>query len=191
MSQVVNLECSCGTVKGTVKIVEKSYFHVHCLCCDCQNFSDKLKNKERILDKHGGSELFQTYPNLVAINQGQDKIGCLQLKEKGLLRWYTTCCNMPLANTMGSYKIPFVGLSVKLMKFIDENDKNSAIGPVTLKAFGKYSIGDKPVDTHERFPLSYMPKILLFMIKGMFKKSYKPSPFFKQKNPIINPERIY
>ena len=60
------------------------------------------------------------------------------------------------------------------------------LGPVTLKAFGKYSIGEMPKDVHAKFPISFMPKILGFMLKGMFKKKHSPSPFFKGKDPIVN-----
>ena len=44
------------------------------------------------------------------------------------------------------------------------------LGPVTMKAFGKYSIGEIPKDAHLKFPISYMPKILGFMLKGIFGK---------------------
>ncbi len=185
MSNIVPLECLCGSVKGKLNVVPDSFFHVHCLCCDCQDFASHLNNKEKILDEHGGSELFQTYPVFMEITAGQDNIGCIQLREKGLYRWHTTCCDMPLANTMSSSKIPFVGVSVKLMKFANEQEKMEVLGPVTMKAFGKYSIGEIPKDAHLKFPISYMPKILGFMLKGIFGKKNTPSPFFNGKEPVV------
>ena len=184
MSNIVELECLCGTVKGKIKVVPRSFFHVHCLCCDCQKFASHLNNEENILDEHGGSELFQTYPDFMEITEGQDKICGVQLRHKGLYRWHTTCCNMPLANTMNSSKIPFVGVSVKLMKFANEQEKIETLGPVTMKAFGKYSIGEMPKDAHPRFPILFMPKILGFMLKGMLRKKNSPSPFFNGKEPV-------
>jgi hypothetical protein len=185
VSHIVELECSCGEVKGTIKVVPGSFFHVHCLCIDCQKFASVLNNEKNILDKHGGSELFQTYPCFMEITQGQDKIGCLQLSPKGLYRWHTQCCTMPLANTMSSSKIPFVGVSVKLMKFSSPQEKAEIIGPVTVKAFGKYSKGDMPKDAHAKFPISAMPKILAFMLKGMLRGKNAPSPFFNGKDPVV------
>lgn len=185
MSNIVALECLCGTVKGKLEVVPGSFFHVHCFCCDCQNFASYLNNKEKILDKHGGSELFQTYPAFMEISEGKDKIGCVQLREKGLYRWHTTCCDMPLANTMSSSKVPFVGVSVKLMKFSNEQEKMEMLGPVSMKAFGKYSVGEMPTDAHPGFPISYMPRILGFMLKGIFKKKNNPSPFFNGKEPMV------
>jgi len=184
MSNVVNLRCACGTVKGKLKIVPGSYFHVHCLCCDCQSFASYLKKEENILDEHGGTELFQTYPEYMEITEGSENIGCIQLREKGLYRWHTTCCNMPLANTMASPKIPFVGISAKLMQFGNEKEKTEVLGPVTMKAFGKYSKGDMPKDAHPKFPISYMPKIIGFMLKGMLGKKNIPSPFFRNGEPV-------
>ena len=184
MSNVVNLSCACNTAKGTLKVVDGSFFHVHCLCCDCQSFASYLRNEENILDEHGATELFQTYPAYMEITEGQENIGCVQLRKKGLYRWHTTCCNMPLANTMTSPKIPFVGISVKLMQFNSEHEKLEALGPITMKAFGKYAKGEMPQDAHPKFPVSFMPKIVGFMIKGMFGKKNIPSPFFRQSEPV-------
>lgn len=185
MSNIVPLECSCKTVKGSLKVVPGSFFHVQCLCCDCQSFASHLNNQEQILDEHGGTELIQTYPAYMKIIEGHDKVACVQLHEKGLYRWYTECCNMPLANTMASSSVPFVGVSVKLMKFNNEQEKVKLLGPITMKAFGKYAVGEMPRDAHLRFPLSYMPKILTFMLKGMFTLKNSPSPFFNKKEPIV------
>ncbi len=185
MSKIVDLECFCGAVKGRVNIVPGAYFHVHCFCCDCQSFASYLNNKEKILDEHGGSELFQTYPSLMEITEGLDKIDCVQLRDKGLFRWHTKCCNMPLANTMSSSKSPFVGMSVKLMQFADEQEKMEVLGPVTMKAYGKYAIGEMPKDVHPKFPISYIPKIITFMLKGRLGKKNDPSPFFREGEPVV------
>lgn len=184
MSKIVELRCLCGEVKGKVNVVPGSFFHVHCLCCDCQSFASHLDNEEKILDEHGGTELFQTYPSFMEITEGQDNIGCMQLGDKGLYRWHTACCHMPLANTMSSSKTPFVGVSVKFMQFINDQEKMKVLGPVTMKAFGKYAIGEMPKDSHPRFPISYMPKILGFMLKGMLGRKNNPSPFFRGGVPV-------
>lgn len=187
MTKEVALKCQCGAIKGRVDVVSGSFFHVHCLCADCQQFACHLNNQDKILDQHGGSELFQTYPALIHITEGQEHIGCVQLNDKGLYRWHSTCCNMPLANTMQSANVPFAGMSVKLMQFTNEQEKLNTLGPVSLKAFGKDAIGAMPADTHPKFPLTYMPKIILFMIKGMLGKKHTPSPFFNGNKPVVKP----
>ncbi len=190
MSKIVDLKCSCGTIKGKLNVVPGSFFHVQCLCCDCQSFAAHLNNQKNILDEHGGTELLQTYPAYMEITEGQDKMACVELRRKGIYRWHTACCNMPLANTMGSEKVPFVGVPVKLMQFANEQEKMDVLGPVTMKAFGKYAIGEMPADAHPRFPMSYMPKIIGFMLKGKFFKKYKPSPFFNDKGPVVKVNRL-
>ncbi len=191
MSKIVELECTCGTVKGNLKVIPGSYFYVHCYCCDCQRFASHLNNSKNILDEHGGTELIQTYPDFMKITAGKDKVHGVQLATKGSYRWHTTCCNMPLANTMDSSKVPFVGVSVKLMKFANDQEKAEILGPVTMKAFGKYSAGEMPKDVHPKYPLSYIPKLMAFMIKGMFKKKNNPSPFFNGKEPITKIDTLF
>ena len=83
-----------------------------------------------------------------------------------------------------NFRLPFVGVSVKLMKFTSEQEKMETLGPVTMKAFGKYSIGEMPKDAHSKFPISYIPKIIGFMLKGMFRKKNSPSPFFNGKETV-------
>lgn len=185
MSKIVDLKCRCGAVKGKLKVVPGAFFHIQCLCCDCQTFASHLNNSENILDEHGGSELIQTYPAFMEITEGHDNMRCVQLTRKGLYRWHTACCHMPLANTMASSKVPFVGVSAKLMQFSSEQEKEEILGPITMKAFGKYSIGEMPKDVHPRFPMSYMPKILGFMLKGMLGKKNSPSPFFRGREPVV------
>ncbi len=188
MSNTVHLSCKCGAVQGTLVVVSGEYFHVHCLCCDCQKFAAYLKNEGGILDEHGGTELFQTYPIHMKITEGQEHIDCVQLHEKGLYRWHTTCCSMPLANTMTSPKIPFVGISAKLMQFESEQEKLKILGPITLKAFGKYAKGEMPKDAHTKFPVSFIPKIIGFMLKGLLGRRQTPSPFFKGEKPVATPK---
>ncbi|MBN21482.1 MAG: hypothetical protein CL678_09375 [Bdellovibrionaceae bacterium] len=189
MNKQVKLECFCGKLKGTLQVASnKPSFHVECLCCDCQNFAAYLKQENRILDKYGSTELFQTYPSYIEFSEGSEQIACVKLTEKGLMRWYASCCNSPIANTMSSSKIPFAGISVKLMKFESETEKESTLGPVIMKAFAKYAIGSKPQGSIDRFPLSFIPKILTFMAKGFLGRKYTPHPFFKQGTPVSLPK---
>ena len=149
-----------------------------------------MNNEKSILDEHGASELLQTYPAYMNISEGEDQISAVQLTHKGIYRWHTTCCNMPLANTMGASHIPFIGVSAKLMQFATEQEKLDKLGPVTMKAFGKYAIGEMPKDVHAKFPISFMPKMIAFMLKGMIGGKNTPSPFFNGKEPITTVKQL-
>ncbi|OUR86888.1 hypothetical protein A9Q81_27560 [Gammaproteobacteria bacterium 42_54_T18] len=56
--------------------------------------------------------------------------------------------------------------------------KLKVIGPVKMKAFGKYAKGKMPQDAHPKIPLS-------FMLRGLFGKKNTPSPFFRNREPVV------
>jgi hypothetical protein len=189
MSNQVKLSCSCGAVEGTLEIHKNHSFHVECACCDCQNFALQI-GAEGVLNSYGGTELFQTYPPYFSITKGAENIACVRLYPKGALRHYTKCCSTPIGNTLNNSKVPFVGIPVAFMNFESEEQKEKMIGPLTMKFFGKYAKGEKPNDINERFPLTFMPKMLFFMLKGALLKKASPSPFFKDGKSICTPETV-
>ncbi|NVJ93167.1 MAG: hypothetical protein HWE34_16000 [Methylocystaceae bacterium] len=188
MTQTVKLACTCGKVAGEVKIIKQENFHVKCLCCDCQNFATHLGHDDKTLDQHGGTELFQTYPAHVTITQGEEYIACLSFSPTGLLRFHTSCCNTPIGNMLRNPKMPFVGIPVAFMQFTTPSEKDTTLGPILMQAFAKYAKNGKPEGSHDRFPLSFMPKILFFMGKGFFQKKFMPSPYFKDGKPVSPPQ---
>lgn len=184
-SRTIKLECSCGEVQGQLNNVDSSKaFHVHCLCDDCQDTAEHLGKADQILDIHGGSELYQTYPAFVKISKGIEKLKAVQVKENGIYRWYASCCNMPVANIMNSPKIPFAGVSVKFMKFDSDQEKQDALGPVIMKAFGKSARGRMPKDAHIKFPISFIPKIIKFMAIGFIRGLNSPTVFYNGNKPV-------
>jgi hypothetical protein len=184
---IVKLQCDCGTVKGSLKLVPSQFFHIECMCCDCQAYARTLKVEHSLLTDYGATELLQTYPDYLKLSQGIDQVACVRLTDKGLYRWYARCCHSPLANTLGSPNVPFVGLIVDRLKLSD-SEKRSMLGPVVLKAYAKDAITEKPEGAHDSFPPSAMFKTLLFMLKGVIKRRHKPSPFFQQGEPICAPQ---
>lgn len=48
--------------------------------------------------------------NHVRITSGEDRIACISLSGKGILRWYVSCCRTPLGNTPRDGNIAYVGL---------------------------------------------------------------------------------
>lgn len=144
-----------------------------------------LNNEDKILDQHGASALFQTHPAYIKVTEGKENLACLQLKKNSLMRWYTSCCRMPVANTMVSARMPFAGVSVKLMKFSTTEEMQKTLGPVVMKAFGRSARGEGPEDAHDTFPKSFMPRILGFMAKGILLGKHKPSPFFENGKPVV------
>ena len=103
MSTEVPLKCSCGSVQGVARDVSpKTGNRLVCMCDDCQAYAHHLGRAEHILDRNGGTEVFQLTPSQLTLTEGREHLRCLRLKEKGLMRWYAGCCNTPVANTLAS-----------------------------------------------------------------------------------------
>lgn len=180
------LKCRCGEVTGNVTdVTPSSGNRVICCCCDCQAFSAYLGREEDVLDAFGGTELLQLSQSQVTIQQGHDKLQSMRLSEKGMLRWYTSCCNTPVGNTMNA-KVPFVGV---IHSFLNVTDREAALGPVRSVVQTQYAKGVPGYAQHSRkFPvmvtLGIVGKLLLWKLQG----KHKPSVFFNDDGrPVSDP----
>ena len=172
----VALECRCGKVRGMASgITPSSGNRVVCCCSDCQAFVNELERSDT-LDQFGGSELYQTSQSQVKIVEGADQLQCLRLSPKGLLRWYTGCCNTPVANTINA-SMPFVGIMTGFMKDID---RESVLGPVRAYVQTQHAIGT-PDYPHSalKFPLGITLRIIRKMLGWKIRGMHKPSAFFR------------
>lgn len=96
----ISLACICGHLEGKLESVDlgKGERFV-CLCDDCQAFARYLGQEKKALDPQGGTEIFAVTPSQIKFTKGLENLTCLKLSEKGMLRWYTSCCKTPIANT--------------------------------------------------------------------------------------------
>ena len=185
----LSFSCQCSQVKGEI-VIETSFpgNHIQCYCVDCQNFQKLLNNSFNQVDPNGGTEIYQTYPALYEVQAGFEFLKCFRFNEKGIYRWYTSCCHSHMANTLPNSKIAFIGMPVSILK-LPSKELESSLGPITLKAFGKYAKPQKPHDAIDTLPIAYTFKILPFMFRGIFKKLAAPHPFFHDDgNPIADPQ---
>src|ERR1700761_995518 len=108
----VEVRCRCGEVRGVAADASpRTVNRVLCYCDDCQAYAHHLGRAD-LLDGKGGSDIVQMAPAAISFTKGKDRIAGLRLTEKGLYRWYATCCNTPVGNTM-SPALPFVGIPVQ------------------------------------------------------------------------------
>ncbi|MDJ1185153.1 DUF6151 family protein [Roseofilum casamattae] len=168
------IQCRCGRLQGSVADV-KTANRVVCYCQDCQAFAHFLGRSSEILDRYGGTDIVQTLPKHVSFTQGTEVLACMRLTETGLLRWYTSCCNTPIGNTLPSYKMSFVGLVHNCLESSDVTLDNS-FGPVCSHVHAKYAKGEpKPKQVGFTAAIARnMARILKARIDG----SYKQTPFF-------------
>lgn len=182
----IPLQCHCGSVKGLVKnAAADSGNRIVCCCSDCQEFARYLKRGDDVLDQFGGTEIYQTSQAQVSIQQGAEQLRSVKMTPKGLIRWYTHCCNTPIGNTMNA-SMPFVGL---IHSFINPKNTDKQLGPVRAYVQCQYALGE-PDYPHsaKKFPpgitFRIMRKMLVWKLRGM----NKPSVFFNEDGkPVYKP----
>lgn len=182
----ISLKCQCGEVQGKASnVTPSSGTRVVCCCSDCQAFTTFLDREAETLDKFGGTEVFQMSQSQLSIQQGHDKLKSMRLTKKGLLRWYTSCCNTPVANTMNA-KMPFVGV---IHTFIDEPDRDKVLGPVRAFVQTQYARGVPDYPKHaSKFPLGITARIIRKIIIWKLQGKQKPSVFFDDEGrPMVKP----
>ena len=160
--------CRCGQVAAEVNPTGGT--RAVCYCPSCQRFA-ALTDAEDALDPQGGSDLYQVAPEAARITRGADKLAWMRLTEKGPLRWYTTCCNTPFANTLATPAIPF--LTLMSHRFADPD----ALGPVAVRVFRRYAKSQVPDDGSG----SLVPLYLNFArraVKSWLTGGWKRNPLF-------------
>ena len=179
------LRCRCGTISGLVK-EPRSANRVVCYCKDCQAFAYFLGQENRILDERGGSDVIQILPQNLSFTHGIENLACMRLTEKGLLRWYASCCNTPIGNTLATNKISFIGLVHTCLENTDTPLQDS-FGPVRVWGNTQGARGDpKPKASGiGRTILWFVSTVLKARING----SYRRNPLFlpDQGTPIVTP----
>lgn len=167
--------CVCGKMRW--RIAQKAHgTHLVCYCEDCQTAARFLKHQITRLDSDGGTEIFQTLPAHFEFLEGRDHLAVLRLRPKGLLRWHAGCCGTPIANTLPTPTLPFVGAI--LPPGVDGYGPIKALVNTVGKANHIKETG--VLAAH----LSIMGRILRARLPG----GNRTSPFFDKKGtPIIAP----
>lgn len=183
----MQIGCMCGKISGRVeKASSNTINRIRCYCRDCQAGA-YLTGGEKVLDSHGGTEIYQTSPALISFDHGLENIGCTRLAEKGLLRWHSTCCNTAIANTLEDRKFAFVGL-------VHICVKSPEMGVMRDQLIGA-QIFDVNTDGAKNGPVKRVGqrrtifKILSGVIKAKITGTYKKNPFFDAASgePIAKP----
>ena len=169
------LQCRCGTLKGYVSPPNMAC-RALCYCKDCQAFANFLERPDdRVLNERGGTEIVATLPRHVHFTQGLEALVCMSLSDRGLLRWYASCCNTPVGNTPRDFKVPYVGLIHSCLAKRDPSLQDS-FGPVRAVLETKSAKGEV-----KSTPIRNLVALLAIMksvIAARLSGSYKSNPFF-------------
>jgi hypothetical protein len=185
----INLSCRCGALAGVASNLSPSNgSRIVCMCTDCQAFAHYLGKADSILDKHGGTDIFQMPPCDLQITQGIEHLSCMRLTDKGLYRWYAGCCKTPVANTMGSRKVPFAGVIHAFMA-ADGSTRNQVLGPIVARLYGRSAVGSLPPDANQTASLGFIVRTVRFLLSGWMRGRHTPSPFFDSSTgkPVVTP----
>lgn len=184
----MKFSCRCGNLRGEIERPEELRgLRIICMCKDCQKYAHTLGNTENILDKNGGLEVVPVFPKLLKISSGNDYLKSLKLTaETKTFRWYASCCNSPLANSL-SGKEGYIGL---ITQRLSPKDRES-LGPVFARANGESGIPPIPEGTSKKFPVKWIFVTIYLIARGYLKGWKKPHPFFDENNkPFAEPEII-
>jgi hypothetical protein len=176
MTREVELSCRCGAVHGVVTgVAPSSVNRIVCYCADCQAYTHQLHRAD-LLDAHGGSDIVQVAPATIRIDRGRDQISGLRLSDKGLFRFYASCCNTPLGNTVGPV-LPFVGVLRQAFVVDALGGADAVLGPPRAGVYGKDALGTPP-EGSTKFNLLLIVRLVASMLRWRLRGLGLPNPFF-------------
>lgn len=181
--------CQCGIVTGTIaRAGPRQGDHVVCHCSDCQALTRHLGHDKRVLDRNGGTALYQSRCASLRVTSGLDKLACLHMTEGPILRWYAACCRAPLFNTWKTGRIPFVTTHLSAC---DPGHVAKALGPPIGHLYLADATGD-PAGLQELKRSALMRRFLVRMVKDILAGHRRRSPLFDPKTlaPIAVPDRL-
>ena len=179
------MRCSCGSFRAVLRPPRGT--RAVCYCHDCQAFAHYLGLPEGMLDEAGGTPIVAVRPRHVVVVAGAEHLACMALTERGMLRWYTQCCNTPIGNTPRSIPQHHLGLVHSCLEG-GSAELEASFGPVKMRVnrnSAKSPIAPVPAST-------FVPALLRFtaaMLWARLSGRYKFNPFFDPRNgaPVVKP----
>ena len=184
----MTFSCACGTVAGTIADVgPKQGDYVYCHCTDCQAVPRLLGAEERVLERAGGTALYQTRCAKLSLDSGKDMLAGVHMTDQPTLRWYASCCDTPLFNTYANGKLPYTTI---LLANCDESGR-AALG----EPRGHLFLADAPGDTAGLKPLKMSTLLRSFfkrLVADIFSGDRRRNALFDPQTlePIATPRRL-
>jgi hypothetical protein len=185
--------CQCGQVRGRIVDPSRdSANRVVCYCRDCQAFAHAIGRPD-ILDDKGGTDVVQVAPAALTITDGQDRVRSLRLSEKGLYRFYASCCGTPLGNAVGP-AIPVVGVPRQAFE-VEGQTADALFGPVAGAVHGQGAKGEPPPGS-KGIQFWLLMRAVLKVARWRLTGQGWPHPFFSSADrkplfpvEVLSPER--
>ena len=184
--QDLDLSCQCGTVRGIMReVAPTAGTHLICYCLDCRAYLNHLRRAD-ILDAAGGTDIFQTNIGRVAITCGLERLACLRLSPKGLLRFHASCCSTPIANVPALAAVPFAGF---VTACLPGPARDPAIGPVVARYKTNRAHLGAGAPRRDSGGLTVLRRFATLTLAARARGEHRRSPFFDADTgkPILAP----
>jgi hypothetical protein len=179
------IKCKCGTVRGELQGKGLDN-RIICYCTDCRAYVRFLGRDADVLDAQGGVEIVQVAQPRVKFLQGTDRLEAVRLSEKGMIRWYASCCNTPIGNTMANPKVSFIGL---IHSALDSDRMNQDFGATVAKLNTTTALGD-PKPAQSGLP-GTIARFMWMIVTTRLSGRYKDSELFNQAGaPRVKPKLL-
>ena len=177
------IQCQCGAVKAVLDSIGISN-RLICYCTDCRAFAHFLGKASYVLDNRGGTEIVQVAQQHLHFCQGEKFLAAVRLSEKGMIRWYATCCATPIGNTLASRKTSFIGL---IHTCLDRQQMDKDFGAKVAVLNTDTALG-KP-KPKQRGLLGVITRFIWIVVTNRVSGRYKKSPLFNSSGlPRVTPQ---
>lgn len=180
MADSLPIRCDCGHLRARAELHEHRARRAVCYCRDCRIFAYFLERADTILDRHGGTEVVQMSQGRLRFEAGHERLACMRLTPKGLLRWYAGCCNTPIGNVPPNRHIPYLGL---VHTCIDSGAAGptpaSLLGPVDCRVHAHDpQVRRTYTDAHTGIPPAALIRVASSILGWRLNGDHRHSPFF-------------
>jgi hypothetical protein len=182
----MDVECDCGSVKGIVQSKNLKGYRAICLCDDCQAYVHYIQRTD-ILDANGGTDIIPVMPLHYTFQSGIEHLKCIRLSSKGMFRWYASCCNSPMGNSMSSSAIPYVGVPAHVFaKKYSAEQIEIEFGPIRERIQAKYAKGALPPLSQKKVSFIFLLRVIKLITFALLIGAGKPFPFVKKDGSLIS-----
>ncbi|MGH8752007.1 MAG: DUF6151 family protein [Burkholderiales bacterium] len=166
------IQCKCGAFRGQLEGTG-AHNRVICYCTDCRAFARFLGKAPEVLDDQGGTEIVQVAQSRLRFLQGEDRLSAVRLSDKGMIRWYASCCRTPIGNTMANPKTAFIGL---IHTCLDRPQMNEDFG-ANIAVVNADTAQGKP-KPKQRGLLGVVARFMWIVVTSRISGAYRKSPLF-------------
>jgi hypothetical protein len=185
----LDLACDCGAVAWQLdEAVPARGIRYTCHCDDCQAFAWFTCQPDKILDAEGGTDVYQLPASRLRVTGGLDRLACVQVTGRPLLRWYCETCRTPVANSYHTARLSFVSIPLRGASLAA---RDAALGPSSGHVWTKFGIGDLSQVKQVSIP-AILWRMVSRMVGACLSGDSRNNPLFDRETgrPIAQPRRL-